>query len=308
MINPFFIASGHVDELKGVASLQNYLTYIFLILIFSLASSSSGIFADDEQNNKTIFLAILARNKEHVLTKYLKCIDNLDYNKKLITVYVNTNNNIDHTKEILEEWMKNNENKYARIIYENKDINENPQTNPHDWPLQRFKILAGIRNRSLQKAQESKADYYFVVDCDNFIAPYTLKDLVMKDKPIIAPLLRSIPEPGDEYANYFYEATSNGYFKDHPEYYKILKGSKIGTFKVGVVHCTYLIKAEHLDKLNYLDDTNDFEFIVFSRNATKNHIDQYICNEKEYGVQLHFHQNVSIEEEKRRIKNILTMP
>lgn len=282
----------------------------FAVLVVFLCSSVGLLFAlkETETDNKTVLLAILARNKEHVLKKYLWCIDNLDYDKKLITVYVNTNNNVDKTKEMLEEWMKKNADNYYRIIYENKDIEKNPQTNPHHWPVERFKILAGIRNRSLEVAKECKVDYYFVVDCDNFIAPYTLKDMLAKDKPIIAPLLRSIPEPGDEYANFFYLATPNGYFKDHPDYYKILRGTMVGTFKVGVVHCTYLVKSDYLDKLNYLDGTDDFEFIVFSRNATNNNIDQYICNEQEYGVQLHFHQNISAEEEKRRIKAILTMP
>lgn len=284
----------------------HYLHVILLFLVY-LGAWSNTISAL-EKGDKTVLLAILARNKEHVLTKYLQCIDKLDYDKKLITVYVNTNNNTDFTKEMLEAWMEKNRDLYANILYDHQDICENPQTNPHDWPVKRFKILAGIRNLSLQKAIEAHADYYFVVDCDNFIAPDTLKDLIAKDKPIVAPLLRSIPEPGDEYANFFYQVNSNGYYKDHPTYYQILRRNKVGTFKVGVVHCTYLIKGEYLSKLNYLDDSDDFEFIVFSRNATKNHVDQYICNEKEYGVQLHFHQNISVQEEKRRIQAILTIP
>lgn len=282
--------------------------YITVLLAICLYSNICLLVASEEVNNKTVLLAMLARNKAHVLKKYLWCIDNLDYDKKLITVYVNTNNNTDKTKEVLETWMKKNADSYHRIIYENKDIENNPQTNPHDWPVERFKILAGIRNRSLEVAKECRSDYYFVVDCDNFIAPCTLQDLVAKNKPIVAPLLRSIPEPGDEYVNFFYATTSDGFFKDHSEHHKIMRRTKTGTFKVGVVHCTYLIKADCLDKLNYLDDTDDFEFIVFSRNATKNNIDQYLCNEQEYGVQLHFHQNISIEEENRRIKAILTMP
>lgn len=286
--------------------MQQFFYLIFLCLVVSGSGFSAK--AQSNEENKTVFLAILARNKAHVLNKYLQCIDNLDYDKKFITVYINTNNNRDRTKRILETWMAKNGEKYARIIFENVEIQENPETNPHDWPVKRFKILAGIRNKSLQKAKECNADYYFVVDCDNFIAPSTLKDLVSKDKPIIAPLLRSIPEPGDEYANFFYDVTPNGYYREHPEYYKILKRTKVGVFKVGVVHCTYLVKAECLDKLDYTDDTDDYEFIVFSRSAQKNHIDQYICNEKEYGVQLHFHQNISVEEENRRIQAILTIP
>src|SRR3972149_7992888 len=70
------------------------------------------------ENKGKILLTILARNKAHVLLKYLECIDNLDYNKKLIYIYINTNNNIDNTLEILQEWSKNNQHKYAKIDFE----------------------------------------------------------------------------------------------------------------------------------------------------------------------------------------------
>ena len=46
-------------------------------------------------------------------------------------------------------------------------------------------MLGAIRNKSLQQAKEQKCDFYFVVDCDKFITPCTLKELVNKDKPII---------------------------------------------------------------------------------------------------------------------------
>src|SRR5262249_46369082 len=36
------------------------------------------------EDNKTVLLDILARNKGHVLERFLKCIDNQEYNKKLI--------------------------------------------------------------------------------------------------------------------------------------------------------------------------------------------------------------------------------
>ncbi|MBA3956983.1 MAG: glycosyltransferase family 2 protein [Parachlamydiaceae bacterium] len=260
------------------------------------------------QPNKTVFVAVLARNKDHVLPKFFKCLENLDYDKKLMTIYINTNNNSDDTLKVIANWIAKNKEHYKDVILENKDVAEVMSTNPHDWAPTRFKILANIRNRSLEKAKESKADYYFVVDCDNFIVPSTLKDLVHKDRPIIAPLLRSIPEPCDRYANFFCDATESGYYKDHPNYEYIINRSMVGTFKVPVVHCTYLINSKHLDKLNYVDDTDDYEFVIFSRKARENGIDQYICNEKEYGVQLHFHTNLTLDEEKRRVIPFLTIP
>lgn len=254
---------------------------------------------------KTVLLAILARNKAHVLPTYLKCIDNLDYDKKLVTVYVNSNNNDDTTKEILEEWVKKNKKYYRHIEFDHHTIEKMPATNPHDWASERWSILGKIRQQSLMKTKEYKCDYYFVADCDNFVIPSTLKLLISKDKPIIAPLLRAIPQPNDPYSNYFYDVTDSGYYKDHPHYFKIFNREQIGTFKVPVVHQVYLVKSECIDKLSYGDVINEWEFIIFSRNARKNQVDQYICNEEEFGTFLHFAKNLSLQEEQAAFQQIL---
>lgn len=264
---------------------------------------------DDQQCDAKVLLAILARNKAHVLTAYLQCIENLDYEKKKIGIYINTNNNTDNTKEILKDWMKKNEKKYRFIYFENKEYNKDLPNSPHDWTKERFKILGNIRNKSLQKAKEYDSDYYFVVDCDNFIVPSTLKDLIEKDKPIIAPMLISIPEKNDAYSNFFCDVTESGYYKNHPKYLEILNREETGTFKVPVVHCTYLIKSEYLDILNYVDDTDHHEFVIFSKIARKNNIDQYICNEKNFGYLLHWkNDRLTLQEEKKNIASINLIP
>ena len=267
--------------------------YFLLMLIFF----SGSLFATQD---KKVLIAILARNKAHVLPEYLKCIEDLDYDKKMITVYINTNDNEDATAEILEKWTKENKERYSNIELEHYQIEGNPQARPHEWTGARFKILGNIREKSLKKTKEYGCDYYFVVDCDNFITPTTLKELMDKDKPIIAPLLKAVPEVNDCYSNYFCAIDANGYYANHPDYYPILQGSMSGTFKVPVVHCTYLIKAECLDKLGYVDESHDYEFVIFSKKARESNIDQYICNEKKFGTLLHFHQDISLQEEKER--------
>ena len=277
------------------------------IKLFSYASGSNVkqvFYIKNSQNEsapadtKKVLLAILAKNKAHTLPKYLECIDNLDYDKKLIAVYIRTNNNTDRTREILSDWVKQHQSQYLDIVFEDEDFPNVRTTNPHDWTTERLKLLAGIRNRSLEKAKDYKCDFYFVVDCDNFILPHTLKYLVHKDKPFIGPMLRSMPRKFDPYSNFFCDTSANGYWKNDDDYRKILNCSAIGSFKVPVVHCTYLIKTECLDKLNYLDDTDAMEFVVFARSARKNGIDQYICNEREFGTLYHHPSTeVSLEEE-----------
>lgn len=276
--------------------------WLLILLSFCITQELS---CDD----KTVMWAILARNKAHVLPRYLQCLENQDYPKNAITIYIKTDNNADRTKEMLTEWAKRNKGLYKHIEIDDSSVKQVPtNTDPHLWSLKRLKALATIRNKSLQKAKEFGCDYYFVADCDNFLAPCTLKDLVAKDKPMIAPFLRSIPEPDDIYSNFFYEANEIGYYKDNPKHMPIVWHTEKGTFKVDLVHCTYLINTKHLDKLNYIDGTDDYEFIILGRSARKNGVDQYITNEKEYGVQVHFNDHVTLEEECSRLEAILTMP
>lgn len=253
----------------------------------------------------SVFLAILVRNKAHTLPTYLQCLENLDYDKKKISVYINTNNNTDETDEILKKWSEQHASDYAALELESHHIADLEGDQPHNWNPTRFKALALIRNKSLEKALANGADFYFVVDCDNFIAPETLSTLVAKNKPIIAPLLKAIPEPGDIYSNFFGAVSSTGYYESHPQYMKILGEKQRGTFQVPVVHCTYLIRRDAIPQLSYIDGSADYEFVIFSREARKHHIPQYICNEKPFGSLLHFQNSPTLSEEKTRFEEIL---
>lgn len=276
--------------------------YIFLIIIV-YGSFLHVLKANNFES--TVFLSILARNKAHTLPLFLQCIKELDYEKKLITVYINTNNNVDKTAEILEEWIIKHRKFYKEIIYEKHDATllDSTTTNPHEWSTNRFHTLACIRNKSLKLAQEKEADFYFVVDCDNFIKPETLKNLINENKPIIAPMLVSIPETNDYYSNFFCAIDAHGYYKHHENYNKILRRELIGTFEVPVIHCTYLIQVKYLPFLSYTDESSDYEFVIFSRAARKNHIKQYITNKNEFGTLIHFFDNVTLQEERQRLRD-----
>lgn len=284
---------------------MSFISKVFLFFLLSITCSLP--LSAEEQNvyDKKVLVAILARNKAHVLDKFLQCIYNLDYDKKLITLYVNTNNNSDKTKEVLTSWLEAHQAEYGQVLFENQDNPKVDPSSPHDWTINRLKVLSQIRNESLKKTKECGCDYYFVVDCDNFIRPYTLKELIAKDKPIIAPMLRSIPEQKDVYSNYFYAINEKGYCKYHENYFKILTYEWKGTFKVPVVHCTYLVNAKYIDKLTYVDGSNEYDFAIFSKSARDHNVDQFICNERDFGVLLHFFNSPTLEEEQEIVPLIL---
>lgn len=281
------------------SSLFMKLPRLLLVLLLLLGSH---LFCTEDSAKKTVLIAILAKDKAHILPHYLQCIERLDYDKKLITIYINTNNNSDNTKEVLQNWMESRKSQYKAIHFENREYESLPNTRPHEWINERFKVLGAIRNKSMKKAKECDCDYYFVVDCDNFITPQTLSTLIKEDKPIIAPMLKPIPEEGDFYSNFFCDVNEYGYYKPHPDYYDIFLRKKIGTFKAPVVHCTYLIKSEYIDKLTYVDGSDDYEFVIFSKSARENNVDQYICNKEDFGTLIHLKDDFTLEDEIKELQ------
>jgi hypothetical protein len=230
--------------------------------------------------NNNIVIAILARNKEHTLPLYLECISNLDYNKKNILLYIRTNDNTDNTTKILEEFIRKNKSKYNSIYYNKRSISEELKNyQNHEWNTFRFKVLSKIRKDSINYAIAKKC-HYFVVDCDNYITPQTLKNMVTnKSLGVIAPMLIS----NTLYSNFHYDVDDNGYYKDHPNYLSILKREMRGFFDVKLVHCTYFINNSLLKKIIYDDESFRYEYVIFSDNLRNLNIPQYIDNREFYG-------------------------
>lgn len=230
---------------------------------------------------KKVLIAILARDKEATLPLYLECIEKLDYDKKNIVLYIRTNNNSDATESILKDFVVKNMELYSCIVFDNSNIDKQLTTH-HDWNAERFSVLGKIRQDSLNKALEHKCDYYFVADCDNFVLPHTLKSLMRFDVPIIAPFL--VSDQSSYYSNFHYEVDINGYLANDDRYFQIFARALKGVFQVKVVHCTYLIKSEYLDKLCYDDGSGRYEYVIFADSARKNDIHQYIDNTEMYGL------------------------
>jgi hypothetical protein len=153
----------------------------------------------------------------------------------------------------------------------------------------------------MNQALLTDCDYYFVVDTDNFLFPETLKELVKLDLPIVAPFLRyavAFAENADTpieaakreghmsryYSNYHDKVDSFGSIIAEENYYKILNQEIKGIIDCMCVHCTYLIKREYLSELTYLEDSDRWEYMVFSNSARDKGIPQYLDNRTIYGV------------------------
>ena len=198
--------------------------------------------------------------------------------------------------------MKEHGNKYRGLVYNGEDVPQKvEQYDVHFWNGERFRVLGKIRQESMNQALLTDCDYYFVVDTDNFLFPETLKELVKLDLPIVAPFLRYAVAFGENadnpeeaakreghmsmyYSNYHDKVDNFGSIIAEDVYYKILNQEVKGLVECMCVHCTYLIKREHLSELTYLEDSDRWEYMVFSNSARDKGIPQYLDNRTIYGV------------------------
>lgn len=229
----------------------------------------------------SVLIAILAKDKAHCLPLYLRCLEQQTWPASQTHIYIRTNNNNDDTLRVLAEWVERVHTRYATVFFDASDVETRVQDlKPHEWTTERFQVLGKIRQESIATAQKLNA-HYFVADCDNFIVPTTIADLVATNLPVVGPLLKR--GSGLLYSNYHHLADAQGYYAHSPHYETIWGGAVRGLIEVAVIHCTYLVRAEVLSAVAYLDDTTAHEYVIFSRQLRAAGIPQYIDNRKAYG-------------------------
>lgn len=257
-------------------------------LMSDLLASQKCIEEFDCEEFPYVTLAILVKDKEVVLPVYLKCIDMQNYPKGKIHLFIRTNNNKDNSKSILDDWVNKNGCKYASVYYDSSDVIEPIENySPHEWNSIRFKVLGLIRQMSINYAILKKS-HYFVCDCDNFIVPNTLINMVKNNKPVVGPLLKNLVDQnfrvmGENYTNTHVEITEDGFYKKSELENDIINHTKIGLFNIPVVHCTYFIQNKYLTKISYDYLDNQFEYITFSKSCRNSNIPQFIDNTQNYG-------------------------
>ncbi len=116
--------------------------------------------------------------------------------------------------------------------------------------------------------------------------------------PIVAPLLRHV-DINHPYSNYHADIDDNGYYQSCDTYTELLHQTLCGVVEVPVVHCTYLVRADVIPTLNYLDTTERHEYVIFSHCARTHKIPQYLDNRRAYGY-IAFSSN-DTEEEIRQV-------
>ncbi|MDF2929406.1 glycosyltransferase family 2 protein [Anaerospora sp.] len=230
-----------------------------------------------------VTVAILAKDKAHVLPLYLNLIENQTYPASKIKLYIRTNNNNDNTAEVLEQWIERVKDRYSEIYYSSNDVDEQVQLySPHDWNDLKLTVLKRLRQESIEWAR-ARGTHYFVADCDNFIALDTLEVMLETGMPVIGPLLKDGDSEASYYSNYHFHVNEYGYYQYAELYFDVFHQRIKGLIEVEVIHCTYLVRSEVLNIASYIDNTSRYDYVIFSDTLRKAGIPQYIDNRRIYG-------------------------
>ena len=273
--------------------LTGVLTAVCLIVISVFIGASikapNEFMAQEDLSSKQqeIFVGMLVQDYNQMLPLFLRSIENQDYDKSLLSLQFNFCSDTDAfaaSEALVSDWIAKNGDKYNKVILTDNTAQFSKAVSEAEKRI----FFGQIKESYLKSTQDGNYGHCLILSSEYLIEPKTLRTLIQKDKPIISPLLRPVPHAHDPYRNFFADVTKAGYFQLHPDYLPIANREKLGTFKLPCVHGVYLIQADVLNKLSFIDDFSGWEFITFSNNARKNGVDQYLCNEREFGFLLHF--------------------
>jgi len=243
-------------------------------------------------NFPTILWAIIAKDAENLLPLYLECLLDQSYPKEKIFLHIRTNDNTDNTETVLRNFVESHGELFMGVSVNYESITKDIQGYElHEWNATRFRIMARLRQESIDFARENDFDFYFCSDVDNFIVKDTLKSLVTLNLPVVAPFLRAVIPThraayGSENNNYsnFHDAVDvDCGFVENERYFQIMRSEISGVFEVPLVHCTYLVGREVLGHINYGYQDGNWEYRNFALSCLNSGVKQYLDANHTFG-------------------------
>merc|ERR1711923_530327 len=162
-----------------------------------------------------------------------------------------------------------------------------------------------LRQKSLDIARYSLADFYFSLDADVFLTDnVAIESLVNKNQLVVAPMLTSI----GLYSNFWGGMSETFYYERTEDYKKILEFKMTGCFEVPMVHTALLVdlRQTESDLLTYIPEKIPSypgprdDIIAFALSARLRDLPIYVCNDYRYGsvmLPLEDDQNLDMDHE-----------
>ena len=274
--------------------MKNFLLAVILTLFAQHTSEHipTGVEHPMQQVNRTILIAILARNVEHLLPTFFGYLEQQDYPKDRLSLWIYSDHNIDQTGQVLQEWAHGARREYHSVMLTVSDQwSITDQSNPWEWSEQRLIHVATLRQSALDHALGMWADYILFLDTDVFLCdPGSLSDLVGAGVRAVAPYMTV----GFEklFSNFWGALSEKGYYQRSEDYVKILMRDKIGTFRVPIIHSVFLLdlRDSQVRKIRFWPPPPNYgstysrkeDVLILLLSAAEHGVDLYVSNQK-YG-------------------------
>lgn len=255
--------------------------------IAHLLASAKFIVAENGQ--PTLLVAIIARNKAHILPYFFGYLEQQDYPKSRISLWIYTDHNVDNTAEMIEAWTRSSLKNYHQINVTVKEGGYFPDENgKQQWTRERYRHVIRLREEALHLGRATWLDFVLFLDCDALLVnPATLTELVRENKTVIAPMLDS----RSAYSNFWCGMNEKGYYVRTDDYMPILEREKTGTFPVPMVHSAVLVNLNHAasKQLTYSPDRipnysgPEDDIIAFAHSAKFADVEMFITNKELFG-------------------------
>lgn len=276
---------------RTMAWFASSLFALWFVLLVNVAWVVQGHVSQNDIKDPTVYVVLLARNKEHTLPYFLTLFERLNYPKGRMSLFIRSDHNQDKTIDILLDWLQDNKHKYHSVdvhLDELGPIKYPGDKYVSDWSDERFNNIIGMKEEALKKARDMWADFIWFLDMDVFLTePEVLHILLNEDKAIIGPMLNSLAT----YSNYWGGMTEDYWYTRTDDYLPILERKEKGCFAVPMVHSFVLVDLTRIasDNLTFVpknvqgyNGPND-DIITFAISAKNAGIDMYVCNSIIYG-------------------------
>ncbi|THD24705.1 Procollagen galactosyltransferase [Fasciola hepatica] len=245
----------------------------------------------------TVFIGVPVRNKGHSLPYFLHGLEIQDYPTDRLHLSFIVDNSIDDSLLVLSTWIEAVRSKYHGIELEvGNDLLENTK----QWSEEHHRHFVQLRQKLLDAARHSWADFYLSIDADVILVnPKSILHLVEVSHnpdsselppilPVVAPLLNCTNS--EYYSNFWGDMTEQGYYKRSDDYFDIQRRFKLGVFPVAMVHTMFLVNLHHFltPLLQFYPPTDGYtgpidDLILLARSAQVASVQYYIDNTQFYG-------------------------
>ncbi|CDW52628.1 procollagen lysine,2 oxoglutarate 5 dioxygenase [Trichuris trichiura] len=238
---------------------------------------------EDEEKWPFVVLASFITKPSPFVDLYFENLLSLSYPKSRMGIYLY--NGVENYTRLVADFRREASKSFAFV--------ESPSITSGDERFSFVKISTGsaaderqARDNAVQWCQERNCDYLLVWDANARLErPDTLQLLIKRNKPVVAPLLRT---EGRLWSNFWGAISDNGFYQRSDDYVAIVEGQRVGIWNVPYVTMLYLVRKERLSKMvnpySYnLKADPDMSFCQYCRD--KDYF-MYVDNTVEYGRSL----------------------